>query len=220
MLRHVLALSWQPALHMIARTAMVMFFMVLAGRLGSKVQAAYTIGLRLEMLPLMIAFPIANSCATLVGQNLGAGKLGRAWQSIWVGFAIEVALLWPLALAMFLLRHPLVALFTQDPEVAALAAEYLVYSSMAVAIYGLYFVSFRALQAAGDMNSPMLISLGTAALLGAPLGYVLATQSDLGATGMWIANLVYAAVNSLVMLGWLLTGRWARGLRALGDEGL
>ena len=69
------------------------------------------------------------------------------------------------------------------------------------------------------MNSPMIISLSTAALLGAPLGYILATQSDLGATGMWIANLVYAAVNSLLMLGWLLTGRWARRMRAVGDEG-
>jgi Na+-driven multidrug efflux pump len=125
-----------------------------------------------------------------------------------------------LALTMFLLRHELVGLFTTDPEVAALAAEYLVYSSAILAIYGLYFVSFRALQAAGDMNSPMIISLSTAALLGAPLGYILSTQSDLGATGMWIANLVYAAVNSVLMLGWLLTGRWARRLRSLGDEQL
>ena len=208
--RHVLALSWQPALHMIARATMVMFFMVLAGRLGGEVQAAYTIGLRLEMLPIMIAFPIANSCATLVGQNLGAGKLERAWRTVWVGFAVQLVLLWPLALATFLLRHELVGLFTNDPQVALLAAEYLVYTSAMLAIYGLYFVSFRTLQAAGDMNSPMIISLGVAILLGAPLGYILATQTDLGPTGMWIANLVYATVNSVLMVAWLLTGRWAR----------
>ena len=65
-------MSWQPALHMVARSLMVMFFMIMAGHLGGKVQAAYTIGLRLEMLAIMLAFPIANACATLVGQNLGA----------------------------------------------------------------------------------------------------------------------------------------------------
>ena len=53
-------------------------------------------------------------------------------------------------------------------------------------------------------------ALTAALLLGAPGGYLLATQSDLGATGMWIANFAYAIVNSVVMIGWLLTGRWAR----------
>jgi Na+-driven multidrug efflux pump len=106
---------------MVARSLMVMFFMIMAGRLGGKVQAAYTIGLRLEMLAIMLAFPIANACATLVGQNLGARNLERAWSAIWASSAVELAALWPLALAVFVFRHPLVALFV-DPEVAALAA--------------------------------------------------------------------------------------------------
>ncbi len=209
-LGRMLAMSWQPALHMVARSLMVMFFMVMAGRLGGKVQAAYTIGLRLEMLAIMLAFPIANACATLVGQNLGAGNLGRAWRAVWASSAVELAALWPLALAVFLFRHPLVAQFASDPEVAALASEYLVYSSSILAFYGLYFVAFRTLQAAGDMNSPMIISVSTAALVGAPLGWWLATKSDLGATGMWIANLVYALLNAGLMIAWLLRGAWAR----------
>jgi Na+-driven multidrug efflux pump len=174
------------------------------------VQAAYTIGLRLEMLAIMLAFPIANACATLVGQNLGAGNLPRAWRAIWASSVVELAALWPLALAVFVFRHPLVAQFASDPEVAALASEYLVYSSSILAFYGLYFVAFRTLQAAGDMNSPMIISVSTAALVGAPLGWWLATQSDLGATGMWIANLVYALLNAGLMIAWLLRGSWAR----------
>jgi Na+-driven multidrug efflux pump len=71
-------------------------------------------------------------------------------------------------------------------------------------------VAFRTLQASGDMNSPMIISVSTAVFVGAPLGYYLATRTDLGATGMWIANLVYALLNASLMIGWLLTGRWAR----------
>ena len=216
MLRKLISLSWQPALHMVARTTIVFFFMFLAGRLGSEVQAAYTIGLRLEMLFIMVAFPIGNACATLVGQNLGTGNLSRSWRAIWVGFGVELGLLWPGAAALFLLRHSLVGLFTDEPVVAALAAEYLAYSATILVFYGFYFISFRALQAAGDMNSPMIISISVALLLGAPLGFWLATRSDLGATGMWIGNLVYAVVNTLVTVGWLLTGRWARRAAAAG----
>lgn len=214
-LRRLLAVSWQPALHMIARTAIVMFFMLLAGRLGGEVQAAYTIGLRLEMLPIMIAFPLANACATLVGQNLGAGDLRRCWGSIRVSFGVGIGLLWPAALGIFLYRHALVGVFTRDPVVAALAAEYLIFSSAALVLYAFYFVAFRALQAAGDMNSPMVISVSVALLIGAPLGYYLSTQSGLGATGMWVANLTYAVINSVLMVGWLLVGRWAQRSRPL-----
>ena len=203
----LLRFAWQPALHLLARTAIVFFFMFLAGRLGGKVQAAYTIGLRLEMLPIMVAFPIANACATLVGQNLGANDPERAWRAIRATFGLQALLLWPAALAMFLLREKLVALFASDPELRALAAEYLVYSSIVLAFYGFYFTAFRALQAAGDMRSPMLISIGVALGLGVPLGWGLAAQAELGATGMWIANLAYASVNTALMLAWLLRSR-------------
>ena len=203
------AVAWQPSLHMIARTSIVVGFMALAGRLGRDVQAAYTIGLRVEMLPIMIAFPLANACATMVGQNLGAGSLPRAWASIRVAYLLELALLWPCAAVVFFFRDSIAGAFSDDPAVVALASEYLFYASIVLGFYGLYFASFRALQAAGDMVSPMIISVSVAAI-GLPVGWWLATRSGLGATGMWIANMGYAAVNCALTIGWLWAGRWAR----------
>jgi putative MATE family efflux protein len=206
----IVRVSWQPALHLLARTTMVFFFMALAGYLGTNVQAAYTIGLRIEMVPILIAFPIANACSTLVGQNLAHGDLGRAWRSIWVAAGMSVGALSVIAAILFLLREPFVSAFSEDPEVIAVASEYLAFVSAILVLHGVYFVAFRALQGAGDMNSPMLISIGVAAVVGAPSGYWLATQTDLGPTGMWIGNLLYSVVNTLLMTAWLLLGRWAR----------
>ncbi len=66
----------------------------------------------------------------------------------------------------------------------------------------------------------MIISVGVAALVGVPVGCGLASFTELGATGMWIANLAYATLNSLLMVGWLLMGRWARaqGSTRAGDS--
>lgn len=214
LLRRILSVAWQPACHMIARTSMVFFFMWLAGRLGRDVQAAYTVGLRLEMLAIMIAFPIGNACATLVSQNVGAGSVPRAWRAIFGGCATELALIWPAALALFAFRGTLAAAFSETPEVAALAAEYLAYASAILAFYGIYFVAFRALQAAGDMNSPFVISIGAALGVGVPLAYYLATRAGLGATGMWIGYLGYTSTNTVLTAGWLLLGRWTRAARA------
>lgn len=210
LLTRIVRVSWQPALQMVARTLIVVFFMALAGRLGTDVQAAYTIGLRVEMVAIMVAFPIANAAATLVGQNLAAGHVRRAWRSIFLAYGVEAVIMLGFTIVLLLRRHEIVAIFTETPEVAEIAAEYLLYSALGMTFYGLYFVSFRALQGAGDMSSPMLISLGTAILLGAPLAYYLSTQTDLGPTGMWIGGLVYSITNTALTAGYLARGRWTR----------
>jgi Na+-driven multidrug efflux pump len=214
-LGRLIAMAWQPALHMLARSTMLMVFTIMAGRFGEKVQAAYGVGVRIEMLAIMFAFPIANACATLVGQNLGARNLARAWGAVWTSAAVSIVALVPLATCVLVFRHQIVSFFAPDPEVAAIAAEYLVYSSIILTFYGLYFVAFRTLQASGDMNSPMIVSIGSAFLIGAPLGYLLSHQGGLGPTGMWIANLVYALTNAGLMIAWLVTGRWTHRHRSV-----
>jgi putative MATE family efflux protein len=214
--RRLAGTAWQPALQMIARSLLVMVFMVLAGRLGSHVQAAYTIGLRIEVISVMVAFPIANACATLVGQNLGAGDRGRAWRAVRAAASVGTAILGPAAVALFFFREAAVGIFTSDPVVAAEAADYLRYVSFVLGFWGIYFVAFRTLQAAGDMVTPMLISIVLALGVGAPLAIVLSSRPEFGASGMWIANVVYSAMNTLLMVGWLLTGRWTR--RMSGGE--
>ena len=213
MLGRLLASSWQPSLHMLARTGILMFFTFFAGRLGPEVVAAYGIGVRVEMVAIMIAFPISNACATLVGQNLGAGRPERVWPAVRMSFAATSAALWPCALALFLWRADFVGLFTGDPVVAAHAIEYLAYTSVLLLFYGLYFVAFRTLQAAGDMLTPMFISVGAAFGAGIPLAVILGSRLDYGATGMWIANLVYAVINAGLMLAWLARGKWLRAGR-------
>lgn len=215
-LRELLSFSWQPTTHFLARSLMIMLFMWLAGRLGGSVQAAFTIGLRIEIMAAMVAFPVASACATLVGQNLGARDLPRAWRAIAVSMAAVTAVMLPMSTGLLLFRHEFVLWFTDDPAVAAMAAEYLFFVAILLMFYGVYFVSLRTLQAAGDMNTPMMISVSVALMVGAPLGFGLALYSELGPTGMWIANLCNGALNSTLMVTWLLMGRWTRRERRQG----
>jgi len=210
LLRRLLSSSWQPSLHMLARTGILMFFTIFAGRLGPEVVAAYGIGVRVEMVAIMVAFPISNACATLVGQNLGAGRAERVWPAVRMSFVATCAALWPFSLALLLWRESFVALFTSDPTVAAHAIEYLAYTAVLLSFYGLYFVAFRTLQAAGDMLTPMFISVGSAFGAGIPLAVLLSSRLDYGPTGMWIANLVYAVINAGLMLVVLARGKWMR----------
>ena len=209
-LKQIASRAWQPALHMIVPTLMMVGYMTLSGRYGTEVQAAYTIGLRIESLPVFLSFPIANACATLVGQNLGAGRPARAWRAIFAGYVLELAAMSAIALVLFVARARIVSVFSQDPEVIRLASEYLLFGCANVVLIGIYFVSFRALQGAGDMLAPMIASLVAALLVALPVAWILTTQTELGPRALWIANLAFSATNTLLATGWLALGRWAR----------
>lgn len=212
-LRSIAARAWQPALHMIVPTLLMVGYMTVTGRYGTDVQAGYTIGLRIESLPIFLSFPIANACATLVGQNLGAGRPDRAWGAIRAGYALELVAMSGISLILVFAREPIAAAFSRDPAVIRVASEYLLFACANVVLIGIYFVSFRALQGAGDMLAPMLASLVSALLVALPLAWFLTTQTDLGPRGLWIANLAFSAANTSLATGWLVHGRWARSGR-------
>jgi len=211
-MRHIVALSWPPALQMIGGFLVTVFFIRLVGSFGSKAQAAYSVGLRLSMVGPMLAFPLAGACATLVGQNLGAGDARRAWRSLGVGLAAHVALLWSVAAVLILFRTRIMAAYATDPEVIAIGSEMLVYQAGAFAAWAFYFVFLRALQGAGDVAIPMLMSLANSLLLTVPLGIWLSREH--GVTGVFAATAIGAAVVTVVTGAWVASGRWARRARA------
>jgi putative MATE family efflux protein len=212
-------LSWPPAVQMGTVVVVTFVYLRLAGGFGEDVQAAYAIGLRLGMIAPMVCFPMASAGATLVGQALGAGKVGRAWRAIGVALLAHGAVMWTFAAVVFVFRTEILDLFSDDPEVIAIGAEYLVYLSGAFVLWAFYFVFLRALQGAGDMLVPMLISLCTALLFSIPLAVFLTQATDLGRTGIWIAFLASSAVGTLGMGARIATGRWTRRARFVSVAG-
>jgi putative MATE family efflux protein len=214
LLRRLVSLSWPPALQMLSGFLVTVFFIRVTGDFGPQAQTAYSIGLRLGMLGPMLAFPIAGACATLVGQNLGAGHVPRAWRALRVGLAVHAAFLWSLAGILLALRVPIVAAFSDDPEVIRIGSELLAYQAGAFAVLAFYFVFLRTLQGAGDVRVPMLISLGNALGVTLPLGVWLSGPGGLGPTGIFLATLAGSVTVTLATGAWLATGRWTRGRAA------
>lgn len=209
-IRQILRLSWPPALQMGTGVVMTFAYLRLTGHFGQSVQTAFAIGLRIGMIVPMVGFPLATACATLVGQALGAGKVERAWRSIGVGILAEGAIMWSLALGIFLMRGTIVAWLTDDPEVIEVGSEYLAFAAAAFSVWAFNFVFMRSLQGAGDMLMPMMISVGTSLTVSIPLAFYLALYTDMGRQGIWTAFFASAVVNTLGMGARVASGRWTR----------
>ncbi len=210
LLRRILALSWQPTLQLSTRVIVTVVFARLAAGFGTAAQAAYAVGMRVDLIPLALGLPIANAAATLVGQNLGAEKPERAASSVWLATTWHAALLWPLAIVLLLVPDRIVGFFAADSEVIALGATYLRYSAVSFFFMTVYMVQFRALQGAGEMLPVMVISAPILLAVTLPLAVWLSRPSLLGLSGLWAASLVSIVVVTLATAAWYATGRWKK----------
>jgi Na+-driven multidrug efflux pump len=191
----------------VAMTAWIFLMRILAA-VGSEAVAAATIAIRLLMFSLMPAWGMSNAAATLVGQNLGAGEPGRAEAAVWrIGWYNMVFTL-AVSVVFFLFPRELMGLFTPEPAVVDLGAQWLRILSYSFFVYGWWMVSVQAFNGAGDTVTPTKINLVFFWLIQIPLAWLLALQFDLQATGVFWAVFVSETSVGLFTL-WLFTrGKW------------
>jgi putative MATE family efflux protein len=175
---------------------------------GSAAVAGNTIGIRIILFALLPSFGVSNAAATLVGQNLGAGKPDRAEAAAWKAGLYNTICLGTVG-AIFLLFAPqLISLFTTDPEVAGYGIACLRIVSAGFLFYGYAMVLTAAFNGAGDTRTPTLIALACLWMWEIPLAWVLARPFGFGPTGVFIAVSVAFSTMSIVS-GWLFSkGYW------------
>jgi putative MATE family efflux protein len=191
----------------VGMTAWIFLMRILAS-IGSEAVAAATIAIRIMMFTMMPAWGMSNAAATLVGQNLGAGEPGRAEASVWRTGAYNMVYLVTLSVVYFSLPREFMAIFTDEPVVIVIGAEWLRILSYSLFVYGWWMVAVQAFNGAGDTVTPTWINTVFFWLIQIPLSWFLAVELGWQHSGVFWGVFISETSVGLFTL-WLFTrGKW------------
>jgi len=158
----------------------------IAGQFGPEAAIGYAMGARLEYIMQPIAFGFGTAIVAMVGMNWGAGKYHRARKIAWTGAITIAAVCGTIGLIVAVQPSLWLGLFSNDPEVARIGAQYLRIVGPAYLCFGLGLGLFFGSQGFGRgiaaMNANALRLIASA---GAGLAAVY--WLDLGVSGFCAA---------------------------------
>jgi putative MATE family efflux protein len=177
---------------------------------GATAIAGYTIAIRIVVFFILPSWGLSNAAATLVGQNLGAGKPDRAEASVWRTGLYNMIFLGSLGVFFVLFAEPAVRVFTRDPVVVSLAASCLRIVSYGNIGYAYGMVMLQAFNGAGDTITPTIVNLFGFWLLEIPLAYWLAIRAHQQSNGAFWAIVVAEAAIAGTSAILFKQGRWKK----------
>jgi putative MATE family efflux protein len=185
-----------------------LFLVWIVGHFGSAAVAGYTIAIRLIIFAILPSWGMANAAATLVGQNLGAGKPERAATSAWRAGIYNTIFLLGVAVVFVAAAGPLIRIFSHEADVIAAGVSCLRWVSYGYPFYAWGMVMVQSFNGAGDTYTPTVINFFCYWLFQLPLAYLLAHQTGLGSTGVFMAITIAEAVLAIVGIIVFRRGRW------------
>jgi putative MATE family efflux protein len=192
---------------LISTTSYVGLFKILAP-FGTAAVAGFTIAIRMVMFVLLPAWGLANAGATLVGQNLGAGKPDRAESAVWIATKFNTLFLGAVGILFVAFAGPVIGLFTVDEEVHRFGTRALWIASLAFPLYAAGMCLEGAFNGAGDTWTPTKLNFFCLWVGQVPLAWFLADPCGLGPLGVFIS--IPAAFSVLTVWSAILfkRGRW------------
>ena len=177
---------------------------------GGAAVAGYTVAIRIVIFFILPAWGLSNAAATLVGQNLGAGRPDRAEQAVWRTGLYNLIFLGTLGIFFIVFATPVVRLFVQDPAVVPIAATALRIFSCGNMGFAYVMVILQAFNGAGDTMTPTIVNFFGFWVLEIPLAWFLAVPMHMGAEGAFLAFVIaqFAIAGASVVL--FRRGRWKR----------
>jgi putative MATE family efflux protein len=170
-----------------------------AGSLGAATLTAQAYAMQFNMLTMLPGVALGLSMEVLVGHAVGQAALRRAHARVLRALAMGLACSAVLAAAVASAGPWLLAHFTQDPQITALALLALWWTVLLEPGRTFNLVVINGLRAAGDTRFPVAAGAVSMVLVLGGGSWLMGQHLGLGIAGIWIAYAADEWIRGLIM---------------------
>jgi len=207
-IKNLIRVSFGGILQWLIATSSWVILVKILSSYGSLVVAGYTIAIRIFVFSILPSWGMSNAAATLVGQNLGAGKPERAEKSVWAVAGINMVFLGIVGVCFNIFSDSLMTLFTSNEEVNKIGSSCLKIISYGYLAYAFGMVVIQAFNGAGDTKTPTVINFFCFWLLEIPLAYILAKELGWAQEGVFYSIIISETALGIIGLILFKRGTW------------
>ncbi len=190
----------------VIQLAFLAFFAIIA-RYGTEAYAAYGIGISLVSFSIVIGFGFGIATATIVGQQLGAGKPDLALAAGWRSLKMALMAMTMLSLLLAWFAHGLAEFMIDDPAVVNLTVVFIYMIALCQPMMAVEFTLAGALRGAGDTRFPLI-----ATFCGIILGRLIPASifAYLGFSVYWIFGVMMLdySIKAMLLLRRFRSKKW------------
>lgn len=177
---------------------------------GVVASATFGTGTKIEQIPWIIGSGVMMACASMVGQNMGAGKIDRMKKTVHIG-AIICAVTAVIFMVLFkLFPREIYSLFTQEGEVLDLAPMFMTALVVALPATCLMAPYQAFISGIGNAMLVMVIALLDGFVSRIVICLVLVKVFDMGLMGWFLGYGLAAYVNTIICVIYFYSGIWKK----------
>lgn len=196
--REILRVGGSTAAILTAEASLFQIGALIVARFGAQAMAAHQVAINVASLTFMVPMSIGMAATVRVGHAVGAGDAAGVALRGRVGILLGAAFALCSASLMLGLPQAIVAVYTDEPAVARLASQFLMFAAIFQLFDCIQATANGALRGMKDTRLPMLITVAAYWVIALPLALWLSLRSPLGPFGVWsgfIAGLAVAALG-------------------------
>lgn len=183
-------------------------FLYYATMLGETALASRQYTMNLSNYVYLFSSAFGMGTAIIVGRFVGGSRQEDASKRVWSSVRWSIVLTIGIDLIVIAFRHPLIGLFTDDPDIVKLATQMVLLSLVLETGRSLNLILVPALRATGDAKYTVYWGIVSMVFMSLPLGYYLVFVLDLGLAGVWLAIAADEWARGIIMLFRRRSRKW------------
>ncbi len=140
---------------------------------GTVICSAYALNNRFVGIFLIPAMGVNNAMISVIGQNIGAGKIDRAEKSVWVAFRLVFMIMGLGALVLFFFGGELTRIFINNDEVVRVTTQMFRIVAVSALLCALMFIFNSSMDGAGHTMLTSIVSIIRLWCIRIPFAYLL-----------------------------------------------